>query len=65
MNQKQSDYFDTAYVAGQQTVTPREERGSSLKGFLKSPIVPKDIEHYGTSQPRREIIRAVIEHGKG
>jgi hypothetical protein len=55
--------FDDAYVGKQQTKFI-EEKKSSIKPFLKSPVSKDDFLKYGTSRPQRIVIRATIQHGE-
>ncbi|HEO1398273.1 hypothetical protein [Legionella bozemanae] len=56
MNNK--DIFDTDYI--DKTSTNTESEKSEMKKFLKSPITEKEFHNYGTSKPRRVIIRGKI-----
>lgn len=55
-----SDIFDSKYVGGD----PQPEKKSEVKKFLKKPIDDEEIKKYGTSKPRRIIIRAKISDGQ-
>lgn len=59
----QDSIFDSSYVGAQQTV-PIAERKSIMKDFLKSPVSQDDIDKYGSSKPKRIMIRAIIQYGK-
>lgn len=61
---QENNVFDEAYV-GQPTTIPGGDKKSLLKNFLKTPVPAEDITKYGTSKPKRTVIRATIKHGKG
>ena len=50
--------FDTSYVSEESTVGDKPV--SSINNFLKSPISEEQIKRYGTSKPRRVVIKAKI-----
>lgn len=56
------DIFDSSYV-GEKTDTTSDKQGSSIKRFLKEPVDKKDMDKYGTSKPRRVVIKARIKNG--
>jgi hypothetical protein len=53
------DIFDTSYVARDETAEVRTEL-SQVQAFLVQPIEEKEMSQYGTSKPKRMIIRARI-----
>jgi|GEM_PF-3220198 len=57
-----NDIFDSSYV-GEKTDTSSDKQGSSIKRFLKEPVGKKDMDKYGTSKPRRVVIKARIKNG--
>lgn len=59
----QNNVFDGSYVGSQQTA-PLVENKSAMKDFLKSPVSQDDIDKYGSSKPKRIVIRATIQHGQ-
>lgn len=56
------DIFDSSYVGDKTDTTPGNQ-GSSIKRFLKEPVDKKDMDKYGTSKPRRVVIKAKIKNG--
>jgi hypothetical protein len=48
--------FDTHYISEQST--EGSESNSEIKKFLKNPISEEQIKRYGTSKPKRVVIRA-------
>lgn len=52
------EIFSKEYVENISTSTIKKE--SQTKKFLKSPLQESDIKKYGTSMPRRIVIRAKI-----
>lgn len=50
--------FDSKYV--DEKPTQGEKPGSELKKFLKSPIDQDKIKNYGTSKPRRIVMKGKI-----
>lgn len=59
----QNKIFDESYVGSQETILT-DEKKSKTKEFLKNPVTQDDIHKYGSSKPKRIIIRAVIQHAK-
>ncbi|GAW87813.1 conserved hypothetical protein [Bathymodiolus platifrons methanotrophic gill symbiont] len=59
-----SNYFDTTYVENNQTVKPVMER-SEIKSFLKESTSEEEMLRYGSSKPRRVVIKGKIIDGKG
>lgn len=57
-----NNIFDPAYIKNRDQTTARKER-SEIKEFLKSPVEKKELERYGSSKPRRVVIRAKIANG--
>jgi len=56
------DIFDSLYVEKSSgTVTSKPESG--VKKFLKEPIDKQDMKKYGSSKPRRVVIKAQIKNG--
>jgi hypothetical protein len=51
----EENIFDPKYVESKST--DASHSGSNVKKFLKKPISPEDIIKYGTSKPRRELIK--------
>jgi hypothetical protein len=60
---KQLDVFDNNYIPQQQTEAIGQKK-LGMKDFLKNPVSKDDIEKYGSSKPKRVLIRASIQHGK-
>lgn len=56
------DIFDEMYVGGQDQ-TPEAPKKSELKAFLKEPLEEEELERYGSSKPKRVVIRAKITNG--
>ena len=54
--------FDSTYVEPEKT-TKNISNGSNTKKFLKEPINPNDMEQYGSSKPKRILIKAKISNG--
>lgn len=52
------DIFDPLYVDKSETFAESEK--SEIKRFLKSPINEKELYNYGSSKPKRVIIRGKI-----
>jgi hypothetical protein len=50
--------FDTNYVGDKST--EGSTSSSEIKKFLKSPISEEQIKRYGTSKPKRVVIKANI-----
>ena len=61
MNKK--DFFDPCYVAEVATQGTNTESGSQIKKFLNCPLKPQEIAAYGTSKPKRVVIKAKISGG--
>lgn len=59
-----NNFFDESYVEKQKTVAIVNEH-SAMKEFIKNPVSKDDIAKYGSSKPKRKLMRAVIEHDKG
>lgn len=57
---KDEEIFDAKYIGDEQTKTD-QPAVSKMKEYIKKPI--KEIEKYGTSKPRRVIIKAKITNG--
>lgn len=53
-----NDIFNTDYV--DRNSTNAESEKSEVKKFIKSPISEKEFHNYGTSKPKRIIIRGKI-----
>lgn len=53
------ELFDSAYVGGTDQ-TAVEKKKSDLKEFLKEPLIKSELERYGSSKPKRLVIRAKI-----
>lgn len=56
-----SDIFDSSYVDADSTFT--QKRQSEFKKFLKQPVEEEDIKKYGSSKPKRIVIKAKIKNG--
>lgn len=54
--------FDNEYVGGMQSTAAPTPK-SAMKKFLKQPIEQQDLNRYGTSKPKRVVIRAKLIHG--
>jgi len=54
-----SDYIDAMDVG-----TSAPQQRSQLRDFLRKPVEDDDIKDYGTSKPKRKIIRAKLVHAK-
>lgn len=52
------EIFDSSYVGDKSTEGSKSE--SEVKKFLKSPIDEEQMKNYGTSKPKRIIIKANI-----
>jgi hypothetical protein len=59
-----SNYFDTTYVDESQTAKRSKER-SEVKMFLKESTSEEKMVRYGSSKPRRVVIKGKIINGKG
>lgn len=57
-----NNIFDSSYI-GSQTSTSTPKQASGVKKFLKEPIDSKQMNKYGTSKPRRVVIKAKIKNG--
>lgn len=56
------DIFDTLYVGEPSgTVTSKPESG--VEKFLKETVDKQDMNKYGSSKPRRVVIKAQIKNG--
>jgi hypothetical protein len=55
------DIFNSEYV-GQASGTATSEQASEVKKFLKDPVVKQDMNKYGSSKPRRVVIKAKIKN---
>lgn len=56
--------FDKDYVGdAPSTVAPAPK--SEMKSFLKQPVDQNELKRYGSSKPRRVVIRARLIDGKG
>lgn len=56
------DIFDSSYVSGEQTSQPTKER-SEVKRLLKEATSEQEMSRYGSSKPRRIIIKGKILDG--
>lgn len=56
------DIFGSEYVNNAQD-TSREKKKSEVKSLLKEPVKEVDMSKYGTSKPRRVLIKAKITNG--
>ncbi len=56
------DIFDSSYV-GKPSGTETSKQGSEVKKILKEPVGKKDMDKYGSSKPRRVVIKAQIKNG--
>jgi hypothetical protein len=56
------DIFDSEYV-GQPSGTATAKQTSEIKKFLKDPVIRQDMNKYGSSKPRRVVIKAKIKNG--
>ena len=54
--------FDSQY-AGETQATPSISVKSATKSFIKEPISTDTFAKYGTSKPRRVVIKAKIKNG--
>lgn len=59
-----SNYFDPTYVDESQTANPDKKR-SGIKSFLKDSTSEEEMVRYGSSKPRRVVIKGKIINGKG
>ena len=59
---KQS-YFDSNYVSEEQTAQPTKEQ-SEVKRLLKKVLNEEEMSRYGSSKPRRVVIRGKILNDK-
>lgn len=57
------NYFDPSYVSEQQTAQPTKEK-SEVKRLLKEGVNEEEMSRYGSSKPRRIVIRGKILHDK-
>ena len=54
--------FDSSYV-GKPSETSTSKQESGVKKFLKEPVEKRDMNKYGSSKPRRVVIKAIIKNG--
>ena len=54
--------FDSSYV-GPPSGTSTSKPESEMKKFLKTPVDKQDMNKYGSSKPRRVVIKARIKNG--
>lgn len=54
-----SNYFDAGYVGEEQTSQPVKEQ-SQVKRLLKDATSEEEMARYGTSKPKRVVVRGKI-----
>lgn len=54
-----TEFFDASYVTPSSTKSEHTEK-SKIKEFLKNPINEKEMISYGSSKPKRIVIRGKI-----
>lgn len=57
------DYFNSDYVGREQT-NPGKKEGSEIRKLLKEAVNEEDMARYGSSKPKRIIIKSKIIDGK-
>ncbi len=56
------DIFDSSYVKSEKNTQASSDK-SKTKEFLKETVKLEDMEKYGSSKPRRILIKAKISNG--
>ncbi len=56
------DIFGSEYVNNTGDTSSAQKK-SEVKSLLKEPVKEEDMEKYGTSKPRRVLIKATITNG--
>ena len=56
---KRDSIFDSTYVRDDASTSGLQDK-SSLKEFLNDPIKKEELKEYGTSKPRRVLVKAIV-----